>query len=316
MERTAMRRDEKFGLYLLANDAVIDWTDAFLRSLRALNPRLTVYHIPFDDRCAQVSRLARNYGCLPFPFPVERYDTIGASFHPDSEVGIHVFRKLAIFAGPLEQFIYIDTDVVVAAPLQPIANRIFASDYDICFYRHDHQDRNFADPRLVDFMDIAFPEYGTDKGFNSGFIASRRNAIPFRHIENVARRADKIARLFGAAWGEQPFLNFSAATHGLRAVRLPQLMPELAVNWDCFVDVRRDEATGCYVTGPDSPFRDNEEIHGPGGAVAGKIMPMIHWGGYKRASPDMPNYKLWEQAASAELRRSSRLSVPWFWQHD
>ena len=41
MERTAMRRDEKFGLYLLANDAVIDWTDAFLRSLRALNPRLS-----------------------------------------------------------------------------------------------------------------------------------------------------------------------------------------------------------------------------------------------------------------------------------
>ena len=193
-----------------------------------------------------------------------------------------MFRvKLAIFAGPLEQFIYIDTDVVVAISHRsrlPIGFSLAIT--TSASTATDHQDRNFAGiTRLVDFMDIAFPEYGTDKGFNSGFIASRRNAIPFRHIENVARRADKIARLFGAAWGEQPFLNFSAATaQAARPVRLPQLMPELAVNWDCFVDVRRDEATGCYVTGPDSPFRDNEEIHGPGGAVAGKIMPMIHWG--------------------------------------
>jgi hypothetical protein len=204
MQHTA--RDEKFGLYFLANDAVFDWTAAFLNSLRATNPRLTVYHIPFDDRCARVSRLARSYGCHPFPSSVGRYDAIGAKFHPDSEVGIHAFRKLAIFDGPLEQFIYVDTDVVVAAPLQPIANQIFASDYDICFYRHDHQERNFADRRLVEFMDIAFPEYGTDKGFNTGFVASRRNAIPLRHIENVAQRANRLAPLFGAAGASSPSL--------------------------------------------------------------------------------------------------------------
>lgn len=292
-----------FGVYFLSNDDTIEWTATFLASLRAKNPDLTIYHIPFDDNCKKTRFLLRDYDCREFDRPLHEYDAIGARFHPGSHAGTRCLRKLAIFSGPLEQFIYLDTDIVVNADLRPLAQRIFDSDYDICFYRHDHQTRNFANQQLVEFMDVAYPEYGTGKGFNTAFIASRRDAVPFDHIKRLAKRSDTLTHLFGVAWGDQPFTNFCAATAGLRGVRLPELMPEFAVNWDCFVDMAMDEATGCYKTGPNSPHRHSEVIHGPGGAIEGRIVPMIHWGGYERPAPDIPNYQIWRQFS--RLRKPS-----------
>jgi len=70
---------------------------------------------------------------------------------------------------------------------------------------HRRQSRNFADSRLVEFMDLIFPEYGSNKTFNSAFIASRRHAITFALMRNLARRGERLAKLFEVGWSEQPF---------------------------------------------------------------------------------------------------------------
>ncbi len=60
-----MKTQEKLGIYCLANDKVLDWMIAFLKSLRTYEPSRKLIVIPFDENIEKLSRLANKYNSDP-----------------------------------------------------------------------------------------------------------------------------------------------------------------------------------------------------------------------------------------------------------
>jgi hypothetical protein len=286
-----------FGLYILANDDALKWLEPFLSSLRMHNRRVPVTVIPYDENCAKALRLAARYGCDSLQMDLAPYDKIGARFHPDEPIALHIYRKLAIFDGPYSRFLYLDIDTVVAINLDEIDRMMSCTYHDICFYRTAMPDRNFADPALSDLAEARYPAHG-NRGFNAAFIMGRRGTFSLSQLSSLASQPERLATRLGPA-REQAFLNYCVLTSGLRATTLPHINPAFSYSWDSFLDIRFDAETGLYRTDencPDYPGA-NEVIYGREGAIAGKVVPMIHWGGYAQPSRLMDNFEIWNRFA-------------------
>lgn len=286
---------KRFGIYFLANDAVAPWAEGMLRSLRVKNPDLPVVHIPFDTAYDRINALRDELRFETLAAPLAEWDAMGARFFPDNIVAAHAFRKFAIFDGPFEEFFFLDSDLAVIDDLSMYAERVFdGAQNRICFYRRAHAARNFPEAAQHAALTALFPKWAPG-GFNTALIAAKRDANFLAHVRRLSVQPHLPAML-GVAY-EQPLLNFAAMTYGLEPVCLPQLAPELSVNWDGYLDFRWSQER-MLVTGPDSPQATNEALHGPGGAVAGKRVAMIHWGGHRDPHGGIPNYDIWLAAQS------------------
>ena len=104
------------GAYFVANDAILDLAIAFLNSFRVHNPSMPLCLIPFNDDVETLSKLAGEYdfGVWSDPATLAWCDAVSQKFH-DRSVG--QYRKLAMWDGPFDEFIYIDTDTVVLTDL-------------------------------------------------------------------------------------------------------------------------------------------------------------------------------------------------------
>jgi hypothetical protein len=94
----------KRGIYFLANDNVLDWLIASINSIRAYGCDMPIVIIPFDDRIEGVARFAeRRNATIWFDDSQRELDELGA-FLGFSKTNRHLYRKLAAFSGPLDEF--------------------------------------------------------------------------------------------------------------------------------------------------------------------------------------------------------------------
>ena len=112
--RTLCRRSEmtQRGVYFLANDGILDMAIAFLNSFRTYNPSTALCLIPYADDVEQFTSLHQQYNFTVWS-DVDKLrwcDDISWSFH-GCVVG--QYRKLAMWEGPFDRFVYIDCDTVV-----------------------------------------------------------------------------------------------------------------------------------------------------------------------------------------------------------
>lgn len=125
------------GVYFLANDPYIEWVIALLESVRAWNPTLPICCIPFDDRSTRLADLATRYGFSVLDDPtLARLDGIGRRLRPSSGgdgLPPGVFRKLATFWGPFDEFVFLDADVIVTCDLGPILDTLDATGSDLTY---------------------------------------------------------------------------------------------------------------------------------------------------------------------------------------
>ena len=105
------------GIYLLANDPVIDQFKTCINSIRCRHPSLPICVIPFNTDCAEVHNFCRTNNLEWFD-DIEVFRQIREfcqqTYRPDRE---GLFRKLCCWMGPFDQFIHIDVDVVVGCDL-------------------------------------------------------------------------------------------------------------------------------------------------------------------------------------------------------
>jgi len=92
-----------------------------LRSIRLANKDLRIVLIPFNENIKRTRVLASR-------FDVEWWedrqllaflDGIGYRLCPCNPVAAGLYRKLAVFAGPLEHFLYLDVDIVITSDIIP-----------------------------------------------------------------------------------------------------------------------------------------------------------------------------------------------------
>jgi hypothetical protein len=200
----------KRGVYFLANDAILERVMAFLNSFRAYNPTTPLCHIPFADDHSRVAGLSERYGFATWQDEdvLRRCDVLSRAFHNGQTMG-H-YRKLAMWAGPFEEFVYIDSDTIVLDSID------FVFDYlDRYDFLTSHS--NIARIRHWVWRDSIF-ETGAlshdqiEYAASTGFVASRAGLIDTEVVYRQLHAPLKLAPHMELLCREQPLLNYLIVT--------------------------------------------------------------------------------------------------------
>jgi hypothetical protein len=200
-------------IYFLANDTMYEFVIAFLNSLRAYNPATPLCFIPYDEDVHRVRALEREYRFTTWSDAavLARCDRISEQFH-GTVVG--QYRKLAMWEGSHEQFLYIDTDTVVLTNLDFVFGLL-----DAVAFLTSHS--NLPDLRQWVWKPTmeqsgALTEAQIAFSANTGFIASHRGLLRFDVIQDRLKAALALAPHMELLCTEQPLLNYLFVTSDLR----------------------------------------------------------------------------------------------------
>lgn len=273
------------GIYIMANDTVIEQTKALLNSIRHFDKETPIILIPYDEKYQSVATtLKESYGVTLYedvPF-IEKLSTGIVKEFPDNFIPRpNQFRKQACWFGPFEEFLYIDTDIVVFEKIIDVLSYIKEKDFLCCDYQHKGGVRNVFTESAIkknfikqdDIKDI----------FNAGFWGGRRNAITEREIlETASECAANLSCLdFSQKTSDMPIFNYMVIKKIAQKVNLTHLgsepgswagMPHFIKNDSLLVD------PNCNI-----PLR------------------YIHWAGIK-IQPGCPYWDAWKYYRDLKLR--------------
>lgn len=283
----------RWGIYTLANDAVIEWVLALFESLAIHAAELPVAVIPYDERqerlAGELERRGHSYWSGP---EVERLGQLGRRFYPDDEFSARGFRKLAAFSGPFERFLFLDSDSLALSPISDLIPAFEACDADLIHFDID-PNQVYKPGNLRRSLEAA----GRGRGFNAGLFAGRKGSLS-------AERLEQLLGDLGPGWdrdlvpnAEQPFLNLAADRARLRLAYAHELVPDACST--CWPAVGLLEPDGVCWRLRDSGRWDD-----------GWRFLFAHWAGFKLGSA-MPNRQLWERFRNrAEARIDKEPATP------
>jgi lipopolysaccharide biosynthesis glycosyltransferase len=265
------------GIYIVANDKVLDNAIALLNSIRYYDKDVTVYLIPFNDNYHQVAaKLGTLHNVKIFP-DLELVETftqkISEIFDRDFLALPNKMRKLVVWFGPLDEFLYIDTDIVVFEKIVDNLDKLSESDFFCCDYHHANDKlRNIFSP-LVKEQNI-FTENQLENVFNSGFWGSKKGAITQKQMIETLQECAKHREYFDFSEGvtDQPILNYLVLTLITKCGNLVKIPGGGPGSW-----------------GGSSNFQAQDYIL----YDKGKQLKYVHWAGIKM-KPGSPYWQLWQ----------------------
>ncbi len=202
----------KRGVYIVANDRVAENAIALMSSLRLTDPDILVYLIPFNDDYHHVAeRLSTLYNVQLFPdldFLHSLTQKIGEIFPRDFLALPNKMRKLAAWFGPLDEFLYIDTDILFFTPVSDTLSYLDKAEFIWCDY---HFKGGLEDvfskvvPEQKIFSDDALKDV-----FNSGLWGSKKSALPLERLYELLRECAAHREYFDFSNGttDQPIMNY------------------------------------------------------------------------------------------------------------
>lgn len=281
------------GVYILANDRVIDQTLALLNSLRRNDPHTPVCLIPYDAEIGLCLRLLSDfYGVRLFPRlrSLARLNTLirqtfGAGLVPRA----NNLRKHACWLGPYDEFLYLDTDILVFERISGMLDHLSEFDFVCCDDQHRSGLAHVFSPSAVA---DGFVEAGAaGEIFNAGLWGARRELVSEPGLRRSVRRCSAAPRYLDLSRGgsDQPFTNYLVLGHTRRRLNLYR---DLAGEPRMWAGTPGLIAEGDRVVDPavDRPLR------------------FLHWAGTPR-TPGTPYYEIWRHyrelrpEVSAELER-------------
>ena len=164
----------KLGAYFLADDGILDMAIAFLNSFRTYNASISLCLIPYSDDIEQLTSLRRQYNFTIWRdvAALQWCDEISRLFHGRA---VGHYRKLAMWGGSFDRFVYIDSDTVV------LNNTDFALRY---LERFDFLASHSDMPQIRRWVwkdsicaTRALTERQISYAANTGFLASRRECL-------------------------------------------------------------------------------------------------------------------------------------------
>jgi hypothetical protein len=265
------------GIYLLANDRVCRLAVTLAGSIRRFDPEVQIIVIPYDERSEEVCELLqRAFGVRRFADDalLAELDRMTTECFPTGSLKNPTrLRKLACWFGPLEEFLYLDCDVVVFDRVLAALDHLQQADFLWCDYQHR---------RLPDFVfwpsifqeGILEPRVKSEI-FNTGFLASRSQLFTLPQISVYLHEAGAVSRHLPFIKGvnDQPVLNYIVLRHVARRLNLVTL-PGWRAN---------PHPRGSYRVGDDFTLYD-PAVHEP--------HKYLHWSGF-RIEPGDPYWALW-----------------------
>jgi hypothetical protein len=203
---------ERRGVYVLANDRVLDHAIALLASFRARDPLTPVVLIPYGEPAGRAAAvLGERFAVAPFPEPaaLEAVDReVARIFGPAFFRRPRNFRKQAAWFGPFERFLYLDADIVAFGRVAEVLDELDTCDFVCCDDQHEGGLRHVFTPAI-----LADRVLGADVAgavFNGGFWGARRAALAEGELWRAMAEAARHPEHFDFAHGgsDQPILNY------------------------------------------------------------------------------------------------------------
>jgi hypothetical protein len=200
------------GVYFLANDAVAEPVIGFLNSLRAFNPTIPVCFVPFDDDHERVARLAETHGATRWidDLVLRQCDAISRAFHGGVTMG--QYRKLAMWQGPFDEFVYIDSDTIVQHSVDFVFQYLDKFDF-LTSHSNIPRIRHWVWRDSIYDTGALRPEQ-IEYAASTGFVASRRGLIDPRAVRADLAVPLSLAPHMELLCREQPLLNYLIVTSG------------------------------------------------------------------------------------------------------
>lgn len=174
----------KRGIYITANDKVTEQAIALLNSIRFYDQETPITLIPYDENYQGIAQLlADKYGVKVYAdldfierLSQQLYNIFGEGFFARP----NQFRKQACWFGEFDEFLYIDTDIVVFEKI--VDNLNYFSEYDFlcCDYQHLGGITNVFSPEVI--KQQVFTEIELQDMFNGGWWAAKKNLISEQNL--------------------------------------------------------------------------------------------------------------------------------------
>lgn len=224
------------GVYIVANDKVFDQAIALLSSLRLQDPDMPVVMIPFnEDYQAVWGVLEKHFNVQLFPdlgFVETLTQDIATIFSRDFLKLPNKMRKLAVWFGPLAEFVYIDTDILLFEPVAKTLDYFQQADFICCDFHH--KGRGLSDVFAADIREHnLFSEAQLADVFNSGFWGSRKGTFSYLQMLELLRQCADHREYFDFSSGttDQPIINFLVLSAIERRLNLTKVNPEEPGSW-------------------------------------------------------------------------------------
>ncbi len=244
---------DKIGVYCLASDEVLEWFQAFVRSLRKHDPSLPLTVVPYNSSVTRLKALQASFSFkMMDEVAATRFDAIAHRVAGQRIAG-GTFRKLSCFFGEYDTFLFLDSDIVVTRSVEPFLKACEKVACDFVYF-----DSDISMAYTPEFARKMAAEYGSP-GFTSGTFIARRGTVTEMEIMAAVDSGEKIRDNF-SIWGEQPFFNYLLDVTRRRKIPANMLVPgitDLPSAMDFSHDSKRDE----YVD------------------AKGRQIPFIHWAG-------------------------------------
>lgn len=265
------------GVYIVANDRVADNAIALLSSLRIHDPDLPVFMIPFDENHHYVADVLKQYYQVEI-FPdldfLEKFtQTIGKIFPRDFLKLPNKMRKLSVWFGPLQDFLYIDTDIILFRPVSEVLDFLKNADFLTCDFHHKGRGLNDVfSPTVLD-LDL-FSEKDLRDVFNSGFWGSSKGLITLEKMESLLSECAAHREYFDFSSGttDQPLMNYLVLKSMPRRLNITRTVKDEPGSW-----------------GGSSHFTEKDHIL----FDAGRPLRYLHWAGTPMR-PGGPYRELWK----------------------
>ncbi|MEM8613456.1 MAG: Npun_R2821/Npun_R2822 family protein [Cyanobacteria bacterium P01_H01_bin.105] len=267
----------KSGVYIVANDRVFDQAIALLSSLRLQDQQTPVFMIPFNEDYQNVWQvLSRDFNVQLFPdllFLEKLTQDIANIFPRDFLKLPNKMRKLAAWFGPLDKFIYIDTDILLFEPIQDTLSYLQKADFICCDFHHKGRGLSDVFSPLVREQSI-FSETELQDVFNSGFWGSQNKAFTYETMLKLLGECAAHREYFDFSSGttDQPIINYLVLKQIERRLNLTKVNVREPGSW-----------------GGSSHFREKKHILYDDNTR----LRYLHWAGTPMR-PQGPYWDIWE----------------------
>ncbi len=213
------------GIYIVANDKVMENAIALLNSIRLYDRDTPIFLIPFNDTYQELFAIINplhNVQLFPDLALLERVtQKVGEIFDRDFLALPNKMRKLATWFGPLDEFLYIDTDIVVFEKIADRLAKLATVDFFCCDYHFAGEGLRNIFSTVVKEQNI-FTDEALQDVFNSGFWGSKKGVITEAQLYDVLRECSQHREYFDFTQGvtDQPILNYLILTCFLRRANL------------------------------------------------------------------------------------------------